>query len=58
MKAKITNNENRQVLRMNPFGTFRSDYEIVNGIFCGRDKYQEAIQELRTELYKNWETDD
>lgn len=53
MKAKITNIENTQVLRMNPFGTFRSDYEIVNGIFGGRDKYQEAIQELENKLYKN-----
>lgn len=49
----ITNIESMEVLRVNPFGTFGSAYEIVNGIFGGREKYQEAIQELETELYKN-----
>jgi len=49
----ITNIESMEVLRVNPFGTFGSAYEIVNGIFGGKEKYQKAIQELETELYKN-----
>ena len=49
----ITNIESMEVLRVNPFDEFGSAYEIVNGIFGGRSKYQEAIHELETELYKN-----
>jgi len=49
----ITNIESMDVLRVNPFDEFGSAYEIVNGIFGGRSKYQEAIHELETELYKN-----
>lgn len=49
----ITNIESMEVLKVNPFDGFGSAYEIVNGIFGGRSKYQEAIHELETELYKN-----
>ncbi|MDB5145385.1 MAG: Type site-specific deoxyribonuclease [Mucilaginibacter sp.] len=48
----IANIENIEVLRVNPFDEFGSAYEIVNGIFGGRIKYQSAVRELETELYK------
>ena len=36
----------------NPFDEFGSGYEIVNGIFGGKNQYQQAIKELETELYQ------
>lgn len=48
----ITNIESMEVLRVNPFDEFGSAYEIVDGIFGGKKKYQEAIKELENELYK------
>jgi type I restriction enzyme, R subunit len=48
----ITNIESMEVLRVNPLAEFGSAYEIVNGIFGGRSKYQEALKELEQELYQ------
>lgn len=48
----IANIESMEVLRVNPFDGFGSAYEIVNGIFGGKNKYQEAIKELEQELYQ------
>ncbi len=48
----ITNIESIEVLRVNPIDEFGSPYEIVNGIFGGKSRYQEAIKELEQELYK------
>ena len=48
----IANIESMEVLRVNPFDGFGSAYEIVNGIFGGKIKYQEALKELEQELYK------
>jgi type I restriction enzyme R subunit len=48
----ITNIESMEVLRVKPLDEFGSAYEIVEGIFGGRNKYQEAIKELENELYK------
>lgn len=48
----ITNIESMEVLRVNPFDEFGSAYEIVDGIFGGKKKYQDAIKELENELYK------
>ena len=48
----ITNIESMEVLRVNPFDEFGSAYEIVNGIFGGKNQYQQAIKELETELYQ------
>ena len=41
-----------EVLRVKPIDEFGSAYEIVEGIFGGRNKYQEAVKELENELYK------
>ncbi len=48
----INNIESMEVLRVNPFDEFGSAYEIVNGIFGGKNKYQQAIKELEIELYQ------
>lgn len=48
----IANIESMEVLRVNPFDGFGSAYEIVNGIFGGKSKYQEALKELEKELYQ------
>jgi type I restriction enzyme, R subunit len=48
----IANIESMEVLRVNPFDGFGSAYEIVNGIFGGKSKYQEALRELEQELYQ------
>lgn len=48
----ITNIESMEVLRVNPFDEFGSAYEIVNGIFGGKNKYLQAIKELEIELYQ------
>jgi len=48
----ITNIENMEVLRVNPFDAFGSTWEIVNGIFGGKNKYLEALKELEKELYQ------
>lgn len=48
----IANIESMEVLRVNPFDGFGSAYEIVNGIFGGKSKYQEALKELEQELYQ------
>ena len=48
----ISNIESMEVLRVKPIDEFGSAYEIVEGIFGGRIKYQEAVKELENELYK------
>ena len=48
----IANIESMEVLRVKPIDEFGSAYEIVEGIFGGRNKYQEAVKELENELYK------
>ncbi|TFF39198.1 EcoAI/FtnUII family type I restriction enzme subunit R [Mucilaginibacter psychrotolerans] len=48
----IANIESMEVLRVNPFDGFGSAFEIVNGIFGGKSKYQEALKELEQELYQ------
>lgn len=48
----ITNIESMEVLRVNPLDEFGSAYEIVNGIFGGKQQYRAAINELEQELYK------
>ncbi len=49
----ITDIENMDVLRVNPFDKFGSAFEIVNTIFGGKNKYLAALKELETELYKS-----
>ena len=47
----ISNIENMEVLRVQPFTEYGSPIEIVNQ-FGSKAKYQEAIKELEIELYK------
>lgn len=44
--------ESPDVLNVLPFTQFGSRYEIVKGIFGGKDEYSKAIKELEDELYK------
>ncbi|MFC1602689.1 EcoAI/FtnUII family type I restriction enzme subunit R [Pseudomonadota bacterium] len=48
----ITTIENRKVLKLNPFDKIGTPVEIINDVFGGRAKYDEAIQELEEELFK------
>ena len=47
----ITNIENIEVLRVNPFDEFGSPTEIINE-FGSKEKYLQAVRELENELYK------
>lgn len=47
----ISNLENIEVLRINPFDGFGSPIEIINE-FGSKENYLEAVRELETELYK------
>jgi len=47
----IENIESLEVLKVKPLTDFGSAVEIIN-IFGGKQKYQKALQELKTELYK------
>lgn len=47
----ITTVENAQVLKLKPFSDLGTPMEIINQVFGGRSKYEDAIQELEQELY-------
>jgi type I restriction enzyme R subunit len=47
----ITNIENIEVLRVNPFDSFGSPTEIISG-FGSKEAYLQAVRELEVELYK------
>jgi type I restriction enzyme R subunit len=47
----VTNIENIEVLRVNPFNEFGSPVEIIRE-FGSKEKYFEAVKELENELYK------
>ncbi|HQF29544.1 MAG TPA: DEAD/DEAH box helicase family protein, partial [Bacteroidia bacterium] len=47
----VTNIENIEVLRVNPFNEFGSPIEIINE-FGSKEKYLQAVKELENELYK------
>jgi len=48
----ITNIESLEVLKLNPFTDIGSPIEIIK-LFGSKEKYQEAVEELEQELYKN-----
>ena len=48
----ITSIENNNVLKLDPFKRQGTPVEIINGIFGGKDQYEEALQALETELFK------
>lgn len=47
----ITAIENPHVLKLRPFVDIGTPTEIINNIFGGKEKYEEAINELEQELY-------
>ncbi len=47
----ITTVENAQVLKLRPFSDIGTPMEIINQVFGGRSKYEDAIRELEQELY-------
>ncbi|WP_069265190.1 EcoAI/FtnUII family type I restriction enzme subunit R [Paraburkholderia nodosa] len=44
--------ENNNVLKLEPFKTLGTPVEIINGVFGGKAKYEEALQALENELFK------
>ncbi|MDQ8020676.1 MAG: DEAD/DEAH box helicase family protein [Moraxellaceae bacterium] len=44
--------ENNNVLKLDPFKQLGTPVEIINGVFGGKAKYEEALQALETELFK------
>jgi len=48
----VTSIENNNVLKLDPFRQLGTPVEIINGVFGGKAKYEEAIQDLEAELFK------
>jgi type I restriction enzyme R subunit len=48
----ISSIENNNVLKLDPFKKLGTPVEIINGIFGGRAHYEEALQALEAELFK------
>lgn len=44
--------ESAKVLRLDPFKTMGTPVEIINNIFGGKDRFDNAIQELEQELFR------
>jgi type I restriction enzyme R subunit len=48
----ISTLENAKVLKLKPFSDIGTPVEIINQVFGGKNQYEQAIQELEQELYK------
>ena len=48
----ISTLENAKVLKLKPFSDIGTPVEIINQVFGGKNNYEQAIQELEQELYK------
>lgn len=48
----ISTLESAKVLRLDPFKSMGTPVEIINDIFGGKDRFDNAIQELEQELFK------
>jgi type I restriction enzyme R subunit len=48
--------ENAKVLKLKPFSDIGTPVEIINQVFGGKEKYEDAIRELEQELYKEEQT--
>lgn len=48
----ITSIENNNVLKLDPFKKLGTPVEIINGVFGGKAQYEEALQALEDELFK------
>jgi type I restriction enzyme R subunit len=45
--------ESAKVLKLKPFSDMGTPVEIINKVFGGKDNYENAIQELEQELFRN-----
>jgi type I restriction enzyme, R subunit len=48
----VTSIENNNVLKLDPFKTLGTPVEIINGVFGGKAKYEQAVMALEDELFK------
>ncbi|MFM0543883.1 DEAD/DEAH box helicase family protein [Paraburkholderia strydomiana] len=48
----IASIENNSVLKLDPFKRLGTPVEIINGVFGGKAQYEEALQALESELFK------
>ena len=48
--------ENPKVLKLKPFDEIGTPVEIINRIFGGKTNYEQAVQELEQELFKQDES--
>ncbi len=48
--------ENAKVLKLKPFSDIGTPMEIINDVFEGKEKYEQAIKELENELFKQDKT--
>jgi len=48
--------ESTKVLKLNPFREMGTPMEIINDVFGGKDNFENAVQELEDELYKEEKT--
>ena len=48
----VTCIENNNVLKLDPFKTLGTPVEIINGVFGGKAKYEQAVMALEDELFK------
>lgn len=48
----VTSIENNNVLKLDPFRTLGTPVEIINGVFGGKAKYEQAVMALEDELFK------
>lgn len=48
----ITSIENNSVLKLDPFRHMGTPVEIINGVFGGKASYEQAIQDLENEIFK------
>ncbi len=47
----ISTMESAKVLKLKPFSDMGTPVEIINQVFGGKDRYEQAIQELEQEIY-------
>ena len=48
----VTSIENNNVLKLDPFKTLGTPVEIINGVFGGKAKYEQAVMALEDELFR------
>ena len=48
----ITTIESPKVLKLKPFDAMGTPVEIINNVFGGKASYENALQELESELFK------